>query len=106
MISFNEFKRLEIKVARIREVKDHPNADKLYVILIDVGGKDKTIVAGIKDNYRPEQLIGRQIVVIDNLEPAIIRGIESQAMLLAAEDEKGISILTPDRDVKVGSSIR
>ncbi|MFH1655253.1 MAG: hypothetical protein ABH954_01415 [Candidatus Omnitrophota bacterium] len=106
MVSFNEFKKLEIKIAKIKEVKDHPNADKLYVVTIDVGGKDKTIVAGIKNDYQPKQLIGRQIVVVDNLEPATIRGVESQAMLLAASDDNGISILAPDREVKIGSSIK
>ena len=106
MISFNEFKKLEIKIAKIKEVNSHPNADKLYVITIDIGGKDKTIVAGIKKDYQPEQLIGRQIAIVDNLEPAVIRGVESQAMLLAASDEKGISILVPDREVKIGSTIK
>lgn len=106
MVTFTEFKKLEIKVAKIKEVNNHPNADKLYVMTIDVGGKDKTIVAGIKGSYQPEQLVDRQIVVVDNLEPATIRGVESQAMLLAASDDKGISILTPDREVKIGSTIK
>ena len=75
-------------------------------MIIDVGGQEKTIVAGIKNDYQPEQLVNRQIVVVDNLEPATIRGVESQAMLLAAQDDKGISILTPDREVKIGSLIR
>ena len=106
MVSFNEFKKLEIKVATIKEVNNHPNADKLYVIKIDVGGQEKTIVAGIKNSYSPEQLMNRRVVVVDNIEPAIIRGVESQAMLLAASDEQGMSILVPDREVKVGSLIK
>ncbi len=106
MVPFSEFKKLEIKVATIKEVLNHPNADKLYVMKIDVGGKEKTIVAGIKNSYKPEQLINRRVVVVDNLEPAVIRGIESQAMLLAASDDQGISILVPDREVKVGSLIK
>jgi methionyl-tRNA synthetase len=106
MVTFEEFKKLEIKVARIKEVKDHPNADKLYVITIDLGDKTKQIVAGIKGFYKPEDLLGRQIAVVDNLEPAVLRGVESQAMLLAAQDDKGISILTPDKEVKLGSVIK
>ncbi len=106
MVTFDEFKKLEIKVAKIKEVNNHPNADKLYVVTIDVGGEDKTIVAGIKNYYQPDELIGRQIVVVDNLEPATIRGVQSQAMLLAASDDNGISILTPDREVKIGSTIK
>ncbi|MBM3252456.1 MAG: hypothetical protein FJZ11_06760, partial [Candidatus Omnitrophica bacterium] len=61
---------------------------------------------GIKNNYQPEQLINRQIVVVDNLEPVTIRGVQSQAMLLAASDDKGISILIPDKEVKIGSLIK
>jgi len=106
MISFSEFKKLEIKVATIKEVVNHPNADKLYVIKIDLGDKEKTIVAGIKGSYSPEQLLNRSVIVVDNLEPAVIRGVESQAMLLAASDDNGISILIPDKEVKIGSLIK
>lgn len=106
MVTFAEFKKLEIKVAQIKEVKDHPNADKLYVILIDLGDKTKQIVAGIRGYYKKEELLGRQIVVVDNLEPAVLRGQESQAMLLAAQDEQGVCLLAPDREVKIGSIIK
>jgi methionyl-tRNA synthetase len=78
MVTFEEFKKLELKIAEIKEVTDHPNADRLYVLNIDLGGLTKQIVAGIKGSYAKEDLIGRQIVVVDNLEPAILRGIESQ----------------------------
>ncbi|MBL7130888.1 MAG: methionine--tRNA ligase subunit beta [Candidatus Omnitrophica bacterium] len=106
MISFEEFKKLQIKVAKVKEVKAHPQADKLYILVIDLGDKEKQIVAGIKNFYSPEDLIGRSIVVIDNLAPTLIRGVESQAMLLAVQDSKGISIITPDRDVPAGSLIK
>ncbi|OGW83608.1 MAG: hypothetical protein A2987_02980 [Omnitrophica bacterium RIFCSPLOWO2_01_FULL_45_10] len=106
MITFEEFKKLDIKIAKIKEVKDHPNAEKLYVVLVDLGDKTKQIVAGIRNFYKKEDLIGRSIVLIDNIEPAILRGVESQGMLLAASDDKGISIITPDRDVKVGSIVK
>lgn len=106
MASFEDFKKLELKVAQIKEVKDHPTADKLYVLTIDVGDKTKQIVAGIKSSYKKEELIGRRIVVVDNLEPAVLRGVESQGMLLAASDEKGISIIAADRDIKPGSVVK
>ena len=106
MITFEEFKKLDIKIAKIKEVKDHPNAEKLYVVLVDLGDKTKQIVAGIRNFYKKEDLIGRSIVLIDNIEPAILRGVESQGILLAASDDKGISIITPDRDVKVGSIVK
>lgn len=106
MVTFEEFKKLELKVARIKEVNDHPNADKLYVLTIDLGDKTKQIVAGIKNAYQKEELIGRQIVIVDNLEPAVLRGVESQAMLLAASDENGVCIVSPLREMKLGSPVK
>jgi methionyl-tRNA synthetase len=106
MVTYEDFKKLEIKVAKITQVKDHPNADKLYIMIIDLGDKTKQIIAGIKGFYDKEELLGRKIVVIDNLEPVKLRGEESQAMLLAAQDESGIAIITPDKEVKIGSIVK
>ena len=106
MANLQDFKKLELRVAQIKEVNDHPDANKLYVLKIDSGNREKQIVAGIKGSYPKEELIGKQIVVIDNLEPAVLRGIESQGMLLAAQDEKGITLLIPERTVKIGSMVR
>ena len=106
MVTYDEFRKLEIKVARIQEVSPHPNADKLYVLKIDLGDSQRQIVAGIRNSYKPEELTGKQIAVIVNLEPAIIRGVESQGMLLAASDDTGIAILTPQREVKPGSVVK
>ena len=106
MVTFEEFKKLEIKIAKIKEVTDHPNADRLYVVTIDMGDKTKQVVAGIKGSYKKEDLIGRQVVVVDNLAPAMLRGVESQGMILVTHDDKGISILSPDREVAVGSVVK
>lgn len=106
MVTFEDFKKLELKVAKIKDVQDHPNADKLYVIVIDLGDKTKQIVAGIKASYTKEELLNKEIIVVDNLEPAFLRGVESQAMLLAASDEKGITIITPQREVTLGSIVK
>lgn len=106
MITIEEFKRMELIVAQIKEVKDHPHADKLYVLKIDTGTEEKQLVAGIRPAYTKEQLLGLRIIVVNNLEPAVIRGEESRGMLLAASDEDGISILGVDRDVKVGSKVK
>jgi methionine--tRNA ligase beta chain len=106
MVSYEDFRKLELKVAEIKEVNDHPNADRLYVLTIDLGDKQKQIVAGIKASYQKEDLIGKQVVVIDNLEPAILRGVESQGMLLAASDETGITIVSPLRQIKSGSVVK
>lgn len=106
MITFEEFKKMELKVATIKEVLDHPDANKLYILKIDVGGEEKQIVAGIKLKYEKAELIGKQIVVVNNLAPVVLRGVESQGMLLAASDENTLAVLTPDRPVVSGSLVK
>ncbi len=106
MANIEDFKKIELKIARIKDVVDHPNADRLYVITVDLGGATKQIVAGIKKSYTKEELIGRLIVVVDNLEPAVLRGVESQGMLLAASDENGVVVLSPDKPVALGSVVK
>jgi methionine--tRNA ligase beta chain len=106
MVTLEEFNKIELKVAEIKEVNEHPNADKLYVIVIDLGDKRKQVVAGIKGSYAKEELVGKQVVVVDNLEPATLRGVESQGMLLATSDETGLSIISPQRKVKLGSIVK
>lgn len=106
MITYEDFRKAELKIATIKDVQPHPNADKLYLITVDVGGVTKQVVAGIRLYYTPEALKGRQVVLVDNLEPAVIRGVESQGMLLAASDENGISVVSPDRMAKEGSIVK
>ena len=106
MINIEEFRRLELVIAQIKEVKEHPKADRLYVLKVDIGGEQRQLVAGIRPSYTKEQLLGRYVVVVRNLQPAVIRGEESQGMLLAASDQDGISILSPDRQVQLGSPVR
>jgi methionyl-tRNA synthetase len=105
MVSFEDFKKLELRVAEIIEVSDHPNADKLYVIKIKVGDETKQIVAGIRQSYNPEELKEKKVVIVDNLEPAQIRGEESNGMLLAAIDNGSPVILVPEKDVPSGAKI-
>jgi methionyl-tRNA synthetase len=107
MANIEDFKKLELKVAQIKEVNDHPNADRLYVITLDFGDKTKQVVAGIKGSYQQkEDLIGKQVVAVDNLDPVILRGVESQGMLLASSDEEGIVIVSPERKMKLGSIVK
>jgi len=106
MITFDEFKKLELRTAKILEVRDHPSADRLYVIDIDLGNEKRQVVAGIKKNYASQELVGKNIAVVTNLEPATIRGIESNGMLLAASSDDDISILTLDKDIPSGSPIK
>src|SRR3989338_11516178 len=106
MITIDDFRRLELKVAEIKEVSDHPNADKLYIVTVGLGDKTKQLVAGIKNSYSKEELIGKQVVVVDNLEPAMLRGVESQGMILAASDETGVFIVSPLKKMKLGSIVK
>ena len=105
MLSFEDFKKMDLRIAEILEVNEHPDADKLYVLKINAGDGEKQIVAGIRAAYSPEQLVGRKIVIIDNLEPAVIRGEGSQGMLLAASNEGLPVILVPESDVQAGTRI-
>lgn len=105
MISIEEFRKLELKIATIKKAEPHPNADKLLILHIDLGSEARQIVAGIKGHYSPEELVGRQIVVVANLETAKLRGMESQGMLLAASDGDRIVILTPEKQVTPGAKV-
>lgn len=104
MITYDEFLKLDLRVAEIKEAKEVAGADKLLELTIDVG-EEKTIVAGIKTAYSVEELVGKQIIVVNNLEPATIRGVESNGMLLAATDGEPV-LLTIDKPVKNGSKIK
>jgi methionyl-tRNA synthetase len=105
MVPFAEFKKLDIRVAKVLSVENHPNADKLYVLKINVGDGERQIVAGLRPYYTPEQLLGRNIAVIVNLEPALLRGVESQGMLLAAQDGPNVLLLQPDREAAPGARV-
>jgi methionyl-tRNA synthetase len=104
MIPVKEFQKIDFRVGTIKEIKEHPDADKLYIMKIDIGKKNIQIVSGIRDFYDKKDLLGKQITVIVNLEPAKIRGVESQGMLLAAGDKA--SILVPVKKVKDGEKVR
>ena len=106
MITIDDFRKIELKVAQVKEVNDHPNADKLLVLTLDVGDKTKQVVAGIKSAYTKETLVGKFVVLVDNLEPALLRGVESQGMVLAGSDESGITIISPERPLKLGSIVK
>lgn len=106
MITIEEFKKLNIRIARIKEVRDHPNADRLYIIKVDIGEEERELVAGIKKGYKPEELIGKLVAVIENMEPAVIRGVESRGMILASQDGETLAVLSPDRPVSPGSLVK
>ena len=106
MVTLEEFKKLEIIVAQIKEVQEHPNADRLYLLKVDTGKEEKQLVAGIRSSYAKEALVGRKVVMINNMQPAVIRGQESQGMVLAVGLEQGSVLLAIDGDAPLGSVIR
>lgn len=106
MATITDFQNLELRTAEILEVKPHPNADRLYVIQIKVGDTNKQIVAGIRQHYQESELVGKKVVVVNNLEPSVIRGVESQGMLLAASNTEKLTLVIPERDIPSGAQVR
>lgn len=117
IIPFDEFAKVDLRVARIVQAENHPSADKLLKLQLDDGsGTPRQICAGIKGYYKPEELVGRLIIIVANLEPRKIRGEESRGMLLAASDlpkdaaaasgaERKVILLRPDADIAPGSIV-
>lgn len=98
--------KLDLRVGRVAELNDHPDADKLYVLKVDLGTETRQIVAGLKPHYPTDELLGKKIVVVCNLEPAKLRGVESQGMLLAAGDGSGVvSLLVPPENAEPGTRV-
>jgi len=105
LISFDEFQRLDLRVGTVRRAEGIPGSKKLAKLTVDIG-QERTVVAGISKHYSPEELVGKQVVIVANLEPARLMGIESQGMVLAAEDDTGVHLLTTDKETKPGSKVR
>jgi len=106
MISFEDFKKLDLKIGKIVSARVHPDADRLYVLDVDLGEETRQIVAGIRKSYSEDELVGKHVVVAANLEPATIRGEESNGMVLAASSDDGPIILVPEKDVSIGSTVK
>lgn len=101
-----DFKKLELRTARIIGVREHPGADRLWILTVDIGeGKTKEIVAGIRAHYAAEALAGKTVILVNNIEPAVIRGITSSGMLLAAKSGETLTLLTTDRPLPAGSVV-
>lgn len=104
-IAYEDFAKIELKVAKILEAEKIEGATKLVKLRISLGTEERQLVAGIAEFYSPDELIGKKIVAVTNLEPRKIKGIESNGMLLAAEDEIGLSLVSVDSDVIEGSEV-
>ncbi len=105
-ISIADFQKMDLRVGRVISAEEVPGASKLLKICVDFKNEQRTLVAGIKEFYSPENIVGKNIVVVYNLAPARIRGIESQGMLLAASDGEKVVLLTTDQEMPPGSKIR
>ena len=106
MISFEEFKKLDIRIGKIAHAERIPDSDKLLRLEVDLGSERRQIVAGIAEFYEPEKLIGREIPILTNLEWRMLRGVESQGMLLAADADGEPVLFSPDKDVPPGSIVK
>lgn len=107
MITIDQFKETELRVGTVRAAEPHPNADRLVVLQIDLGEETpRQLVAGIRAHYDPAALVGRQVIVVANLAPATLRGVESRGMVLAAADGDKVLLVRPDEPVTPGSVVR
>lgn len=105
-LSIDEFAKLDLRIGEVLEAKQVEKSDKLLVLQVKVGENVKQIVAGIALHYKPEEMVGKKIVVVNNLKPAMLRGVESQGMLLAASNELLLTLVTPEKDIGHGSKVK
>jgi methionine--tRNA ligase beta chain len=102
MITIEDFAKVELRTARVLSAEPHPNADRLLVLKVEVGPETRQIVAGIRGHYEGPDLVGKTIVIVANLQPAMKRGIESQGMLLAVRDGEKVIVLTTEKAAASG----
>lgn len=107
MITIDDFKKIELKVAQIISAEKVEKTERLLKVKVDIGGEERTLVAGLGAHYRPEELIGLKVIVVTNLQPALIRGIESNGMMLGVgcSDRDDIALLTINRDAPNGTRV-
>jgi len=105
-ITIDDFKKVVLKVGKVTEASAHANANKLLVLKVDLGGGEvRQVVSGIKQWYAPEQLVGKNVILVANLAPAVLRGVESQGMVLAASSGDQVILLSPEKDAAPGSKV-
>jgi methionyl-tRNA synthetase len=106
MISFEDFAKLEIKIGTVTSAEKVENADKLLKLEIDFGDEKRTVASGIAEFFQAEDLVGRQLPVLINLEPRNFKGVESQGMILVADKDGEIILLKPEKEVPAGTKVR
>jgi methionyl-tRNA synthetase len=106
-ITIEDFARVDLRIGTIRTAEPHPKADRLLVLTVDVGeAEPRQLVAGIRAAYDVRTLPGQQVVVVANLKPAVLRGVESRGMLLAASDDSGLTVVAPGRRFAPGTKVK
>lgn len=105
-ISMEDFAKVDLRAGRVINAQKVPGKDKLLVLQVDIGTETRTVVAGIAQEFSVDELIGKQVVLVANLEPKRVGGIVSQGMILAAGEEQALAIVTLDRDVPPGTKVR
>jgi len=106
MIDYQDFSKIELKIAKVLEAERIGGSEKLIKLKILVGEEERQIIAGIGKSYNPEDLINKLIVVVNNLEPKTLMGLKSQGMLLAASEEDKIVLLVPDKEINPGAIVK
>ena len=106
MITLEDFLKVELKVVQIVEAKTHPDADRLLVLTVDTGAERKEVVAGIAQHYPVGDLVGKKVILVNNLQPATLRGVVSNGMILAAKEGESLSLITTERPIAPGATVR
>src|SRR3989344_370425 len=106
MINIDDLKKIELKVAKVASAERIEGSDKLLKLEVDLGSEKRQIIAGIGKAYNPEDLIGKEIIIVANLEPRSLMGLESQGMVLAANSESGPVLIMPEKEVAPGTELR
>jgi methionine--tRNA ligase beta chain len=105
VINFEEFEKIDLRAGKVIEAERVEGSDKLLKLQIDLGEEKRQILAGISKTYAPEELINKTLIVIINLEPRMLMGLESQGMVLAVKDNNNLSVLIPEKEIIPGSKI-
>ena len=106
-ISYEDFMKVQLKVGKVLECTEHTNANKLLVLKVDIGGGEvRQIVSGIKQWYTPAQLVGKNVIVVANLAPKPMRGVDSQGMILAASSGADVIVCIPEKEAAAGSQVK
>lgn len=105
LVGIEDFQKLDLRVAKVLEAEAVPGATRILKLKIEVGDKQKQIVAGIAEHYKPEELVGKKVVVVNNMKPTTIRGVQSEGMLLVAKDGKSMVLLGTEKEIETGAKI-